>query len=169
MPSIRSQTLIVEECNGDPAQISTVNENPMTVSNADGNCIALGRAALGVEVRVFASTAGRNARVDGVVRCSSRLHLHRARMGSNIFSSGTQSLRNHFEGWTLRIQRYCDVKQHAWRSMSMLKFLGTGYTVLGLTTSTTLWLVRIRKDFYPGCCKINNSDRASYRSLHNST
>ena len=90
VPSTASQTLFVEDCNGDPAQIWTVNENPMTVSNADGNCITLGRAALGVEVRVFASTAIRNGRVNRVVRCSFRFHLRRARTSSNIFSSGIQ-------------------------------------------------------------------------------
>ena len=41
VPSTASQTLFVEDCNGDPAQIWTVNENAMTVSNADGNCIRL--------------------------------------------------------------------------------------------------------------------------------
>ena len=93
-----SQTLFVEDCNGDPAQIWTVNETQTTVSNADGNCITLGRAALGAEVRVFASTAECNVRVNGVARCYSRFYLHRTRMSSNIFSSGIQSLRNQSKG-----------------------------------------------------------------------
>ena len=112
MRSTGSQTLTVEECNEDPAQILAVNENPMAVSNVDGNCITLGRAALRVEVRVFVSIVIRNVRVNEVVRCCSRFHLRRARMRSNLFSSRIQSLRNQFEGWMLETLQDCyDVKQ----------------------------------------------------------
>ncbi|KAI0633770.1 hypothetical protein C8Q77DRAFT_1157933 [Trametes polyzona] len=36
-------------CNAnDPTQVWMLNENPPTISNADGNCISLGRTAIGV-------------------------------------------------------------------------------------------------------------------------
>ncbi|KAI8992923.1 hypothetical protein BD414DRAFT_412423 [Trametes punicea] len=51
VPESSSQVLYVADCDPtDPAQVWTVNEEPPTVSNADGNCITLGRAADGVQV-----------------------------------------------------------------------------------------------------------------------
>ncbi|RPD72413.1 hypothetical protein L226DRAFT_537214 [Lentinus tigrinus ALCF2SS1-7] len=51
VPESSSQVLYVAECDPeDAAQIWTVNESPATVSNADGNCISLGRPARGVSV-----------------------------------------------------------------------------------------------------------------------
>ncbi|TBU21300.1 hypothetical protein BD309DRAFT_973151 [Dichomitus squalens] len=44
-PGSSSQTLYVDDCSDDPKQIWTVNASPATVSNADGNCLTLGRAA----------------------------------------------------------------------------------------------------------------------------
>ncbi|KAI0715794.1 hypothetical protein C8T65DRAFT_738423 [Cerioporus squamosus] len=46
VPGSSHQTLYIEDCDSeDDAQLWTVNEAPATVSNADGNCITLGRAA----------------------------------------------------------------------------------------------------------------------------
>ena len=50
VPGTATQTLYFAECSDSPAQVWTVNESPATVSNADGNCISLGRAANGVPV-----------------------------------------------------------------------------------------------------------------------
>ncbi|CDO75691.1 hypothetical protein BN946_scf184585.g4 [Trametes cinnabarina] len=51
VPESATQTLYVAECDStDPAQLWTLNADPQTVSNADGNCITLGRAAKGVSV-----------------------------------------------------------------------------------------------------------------------
>lgn len=53
VPGTASQTLYIDDCDPeDEAQLWTVNEQSQTVSNKDGNCITLGRAALGVPVRV---------------------------------------------------------------------------------------------------------------------
>ena len=49
-PESSSQTLYIDECSDDPKQLWTVNVDPPTVSNADGNCITLGRAWTGVPV-----------------------------------------------------------------------------------------------------------------------
>ena len=49
-PGTSTQTLYVDDCSDDPKQLWTVNADPQTVSNADGNCITLGRAANGVPV-----------------------------------------------------------------------------------------------------------------------
>ena len=49
-PGTATQTLYVDDCSDDPKQLWTVNADPQTVSNADGNCITLGRAAKGVPV-----------------------------------------------------------------------------------------------------------------------
>ena len=54
-PGTASQTLFIEDCSDDAEQLWTVNESPATVSNADGNCITLGRAAVNVPVGVFSS------------------------------------------------------------------------------------------------------------------
>lgn len=52
VPGTATQTLFIADCDAsDPAQLWTINEEPATVSNADGNCITLGRAAKGVSVR----------------------------------------------------------------------------------------------------------------------
>ena len=52
IPGTASQVLYMDDCSSDPKQLWTVRTStPMTVSNKDGNCITLGRAALGVEVR----------------------------------------------------------------------------------------------------------------------
>ncbi|KAI0368380.1 hypothetical protein BV20DRAFT_948512 [Pilatotrama ljubarskyi] len=51
VPQSSSQTLYIADCDpDDEAQFWTINEEPATVSNADGNCITLGRAAKGVVV-----------------------------------------------------------------------------------------------------------------------
>ncbi|RPD77291.1 hypothetical protein L226DRAFT_544709 [Lentinus tigrinus ALCF2SS1-7] len=51
VPESSNQVLYVADCDPeDAAQIWTVNETPATVSNADGNCISLGRPARGVPV-----------------------------------------------------------------------------------------------------------------------
>ncbi|KAI9061703.1 hypothetical protein FKP32DRAFT_917807 [Trametes sanguinea] len=51
VPESSSQILYVAECDSsDPAQYWTINANPPTISNVDGNCITLGRAANGVSV-----------------------------------------------------------------------------------------------------------------------
>ncbi|KAI0829765.1 hypothetical protein BC628DRAFT_1408586 [Trametes gibbosa] len=51
IPESATQTLFITECDSsDPTQLWTINEDPATVSNADGNCITLGRAAKGVSV-----------------------------------------------------------------------------------------------------------------------
>ncbi|TFK79235.1 hypothetical protein K466DRAFT_592483 [Polyporus arcularius HHB13444] len=51
VPGSSHQTLYIVDCDpDDEAQLWTVNEAPATVSNADGNCITLGRAARGVPV-----------------------------------------------------------------------------------------------------------------------
>ena len=51
VPGSSSQTLYIADCDpDDAAQIWTVNLDPPTVSNTDGNCITLGRAAVGVPV-----------------------------------------------------------------------------------------------------------------------
>ncbi|KAH9895205.1 hypothetical protein C8Q73DRAFT_644732 [Cubamyces lactineus] len=51
VPESSSQILYIAECDAsDPAQFWTLNENPSTISNADGNCITLGRPANGVSV-----------------------------------------------------------------------------------------------------------------------
>ncbi|OSD04128.1 hypothetical protein PYCCODRAFT_1444242 [Trametes coccinea BRFM310] len=51
VPESSSQVLYVAECDStDPAQFWTLNADPPTVSNADGNCITLGRPANGVSV-----------------------------------------------------------------------------------------------------------------------
>ncbi|KAI0715784.1 hypothetical protein C8T65DRAFT_694608 [Cerioporus squamosus] len=51
VPGSANQTLYIADCDPeDDAQIWTVNESPATVSNADGNCLTLGRAARGVPV-----------------------------------------------------------------------------------------------------------------------
>ncbi|KAH9858999.1 hypothetical protein C2E23DRAFT_800890 [Lenzites betulinus] len=52
VPGTATQILFVTDCDSsDPTQLWTINEEPATVSNADGNCITLGRAAKGVTVR----------------------------------------------------------------------------------------------------------------------
>ncbi|TFK82431.1 hypothetical protein K466DRAFT_590540 [Polyporus arcularius HHB13444] len=51
VPQSSSQTLYIADCDSeDETQLWTINEAPATVSNADGNCITLGRAARGVPV-----------------------------------------------------------------------------------------------------------------------
>ncbi|KAH9895204.1 hypothetical protein C8Q73DRAFT_693423 [Cubamyces lactineus] len=51
VPESSSQVLYVAECDeNDSAQFWTLNENPSTITNADGNCISLGRPADGVPV-----------------------------------------------------------------------------------------------------------------------
>ncbi|RDX56927.1 hypothetical protein OH76DRAFT_1334948 [Lentinus brumalis] len=51
VPSSANQTLYIADCDpADATQLWTVNESPATVSNADGNCLTLGRAARGVVV-----------------------------------------------------------------------------------------------------------------------
>ncbi|KAI0332275.1 hypothetical protein GY45DRAFT_490626 [Cubamyces sp. BRFM 1775] len=51
VPESSSQILYIAECDAtDSAQLWTLNENPSTISNADGNCITLGRPANGVSV-----------------------------------------------------------------------------------------------------------------------
>ncbi|KAI0633757.1 hypothetical protein C8Q77DRAFT_1056909 [Trametes polyzona] len=51
VPQTANQTLHVTTCNADdPTQLWTLNENPPTISNADGNCISLGRPAIGVPI-----------------------------------------------------------------------------------------------------------------------
>ena len=52
VPGSSTQTLYVDDCSDDPKQIWTVNADPATISNADGNCLTLGRAANGVPVRL---------------------------------------------------------------------------------------------------------------------
>ncbi|KAM5542938.1 hypothetical protein V8D89_003322 [Ganoderma adspersum] len=49
-PGSASQTLYVDDCSDDPKQLWTVNADPPTVSNADGNCLTLGRAWTDVPV-----------------------------------------------------------------------------------------------------------------------
>ncbi|KAI0644709.1 hypothetical protein C8Q79DRAFT_1001963 [Trametes meyenii] len=57
VPGTATQTLFVADCDAtDEKQLWTVNAEPATVSNADGNCITLGRAAKGVEVTLAACT-----------------------------------------------------------------------------------------------------------------
>ncbi|KAI0358715.1 hypothetical protein OH77DRAFT_1421152 [Trametes cingulata] len=52
VPESSSQILYFDNCDPqDEAQFWTINEEPATISNADGNCITLGRAAKGVTVR----------------------------------------------------------------------------------------------------------------------
>ena len=51
VPGTATQTLYFAECSDSPAQVWTVNESG-TVSNADGNCVTLGRAAVNVPVRL---------------------------------------------------------------------------------------------------------------------
>ena len=58
VPGSASQTLFVEACSDDPAQVWTVNADPMTVSNADGNCVTLGRAWVDVPVSTAFFAAG---------------------------------------------------------------------------------------------------------------
>ncbi len=56
VPQSSSQTLYIADCDSeDETQLWTINEAPATVSNADGNCITLGRAARGVPVSVRCS------------------------------------------------------------------------------------------------------------------
>ncbi|KAI0753079.1 hypothetical protein C8Q80DRAFT_1118313 [Daedaleopsis nitida] len=55
-PGTSTQTLYIEDCSDSPKQIWTVNESPATISNADGNCITLGRAAQNVPVTLGACT-----------------------------------------------------------------------------------------------------------------
>ncbi len=51
VPGTATQTLHMAVCDdGDPTQLWVIDT---TVSNADGNCITLGRAALGVPVRTL--------------------------------------------------------------------------------------------------------------------
>nr|VWO98107.1 Uncharacterized protein [Ganoderma boninense] len=49
-PGSSSQTVYVDDCSDDPKQLWTVNADPQTVSNADGNCLTLGRAWTDVPV-----------------------------------------------------------------------------------------------------------------------
>ncbi|KAH9941725.1 uncharacterized protein BXZ73DRAFT_98120 [Epithele typhae] len=50
-PEGATQTLVIAECSDDPKQLWVLNvDDPMTISNADGNCIALGRPAVSVPV-----------------------------------------------------------------------------------------------------------------------
>ena len=51
VPGTSTQTLYVDDCSADPAQIWTVSEDAQTISNADGNCVTLGKAAHGAPVR----------------------------------------------------------------------------------------------------------------------
>ena len=54
VPGTASQTLYIADCDStDATQVWTVNESPATVSNVDGNCITLGRAANGVPVSAY--------------------------------------------------------------------------------------------------------------------
>ncbi|KAI0731422.1 hypothetical protein C8Q76DRAFT_361143 [Earliella scabrosa] len=55
VPGTATQTLYFAECSDSPAQVWTVNESG-TVSNADGNCVTLGRAAVNVPVTLAACT-----------------------------------------------------------------------------------------------------------------
>ncbi|KAJ3002987.1 hypothetical protein NUW54_g5549 [Trametes sanguinea] len=51
VPESSSQILYFAECDpSDSAQYWTINADPPTISNVDGNCITLGRAANGVSV-----------------------------------------------------------------------------------------------------------------------
>ncbi|KAI0633494.1 hypothetical protein C8Q77DRAFT_1157700 [Trametes polyzona] len=51
VPESATQSLYVANCDSsDPAQFWTINADPPTVSNADGNCITLGRPAKNVPV-----------------------------------------------------------------------------------------------------------------------
>ena len=52
VPESATQTLFIEDCSTDPKQLWTVNVDPPTVSNADGNCITLGRPAVNVPVSI---------------------------------------------------------------------------------------------------------------------
>ncbi|KAI1785208.1 hypothetical protein LXA43DRAFT_1066107 [Ganoderma leucocontextum] len=56
VPSTANQTLYIDDCSDDPKQIWTVNADPATISNADGNCLTLGRAAHNVPISLSACT-----------------------------------------------------------------------------------------------------------------
>ncbi|KAI1785196.1 hypothetical protein LXA43DRAFT_900290 [Ganoderma leucocontextum] len=56
VPGTATQVLYVTDCSDDAAQLWTVNESPATISNADGNCITLGKAAKGAPVTLSACT-----------------------------------------------------------------------------------------------------------------
>ncbi|KAI0674892.1 hypothetical protein C8Q78DRAFT_1066797 [Trametes maxima] len=58
VPGTATQVLFVADCDStDDKQLWTINAEPATISNADGNCITLGRAAKGVDVTLAACTA----------------------------------------------------------------------------------------------------------------